>query len=295
MDFGEEVWRKVKVIGSGAFGTVSLAITNPKEICMPPFLAVKSAELSSAYTLTKEGRILPKLQGCPYIIGFYSHGVSIEGKEDKFFFNLLLEYASLGSLGDRIQQYSSAGLPESEVISYTRSILKGLKHIHNKRYVHCDIKPDNILLVPSYSDDSSSGVEDVVPKIADFGLAKRVGKRVKKDAEHLRGTVLYMAPESIVHNEFEPHTDVWALGCVVLEMLTGNQAWNWDPDDPLSSLLDRIGYSDELPVLPGKLSLEAQDFVKKCLVKNTALRWSPDMLLKHPFVSRKLNDKGSIQ
>ncbi|KAF5192812.1 Mitogen-activated protein kinase kinase kinase [Thalictrum thalictroides] len=297
MDFEEEeVWRRVKMIGKGGFGTVSLALTNPKHLFLPPVLAVKSAELSSAHTLAKEAHILPSLQGSPYIIGFYSHGITVEGKEGKLYFNLLLEYASLGSLGDRIADYSGCfkGLPEAEVMIYTRSILKGLKHIHKNNYVHCDIKPDNILLAPSYSEDSLSGVE-IVPKIADFGLAKRVGKKVKKDTDHLRGTALYMAPESIVYNEFEPHTDVWALGCVVLEMLTGRQAWNLGPDDPLSSLLNRIGYSNELPVIPGKLSLEAKDFVNKCLVKNTALRWSPDMLLKHPFVTIDNNDEQTFR
>ncbi|KAF5193597.1 Mitogen-activated protein kinase kinase kinase protein [Thalictrum thalictroides] len=151
---------------------------------------------------------------------------AIEGKEGKHF-NLVLECASLGSLGDRIADYSRCfkGLPEAD--------------------------------------------RKVVPKIVDFGLAKRVGKKVKKDAKHLRGTALYVAPESIVYNEYEPHTDVWALGCVVLEMLTVRKAWNWGPEEPLSSLLDRIGYSDELPLIPEKLSLEAQDFVNKCLVKNT--------------------------
>lgn len=107
------------------------------------------------------------------------------------------------------------------------------------------------------------------------------GTQWKGDKVRLRGTACYMAPESIRFGEFEPHSDVWALGCVVLEMLTGKLAWR----SPRSSLLDRIAHTEELPTIPETLSEPAAQFVKNCLVKNPALRWNLDMLLQHPFVS----------
>ncbi|KAF9614652.1 hypothetical protein IFM89_019629 [Coptis chinensis] len=252
-----QYWRRGKMLGHGSFGMVHLAYTNPtkKTSGFPPVMAVKSTAYAEAEALMKESDILMELQG---------------------------------TLGDRIREcYSDfgVGLPEAEVKYFTPMILEGLKYIHEHEYVHRDIKPDNILLVSS---SSGSSLTDIVPKITDFGLAERLDKEVKKDDEplFLTGTAPYMAPESICRNEYKPHSDIWALGIVVLEMLTGEDAWSFDVEyDSEDSLMSRIGYSDELPSIPSSLSTEARDFVNRCLVKNTTHRWSVDELLSHPFLA----------
>ncbi|KAF9597814.1 hypothetical protein IFM89_021899 [Coptis chinensis] len=178
-----QYWRRGKMLGHGSFGTVHLAYTNPtkKRSGFPPVMAVKSTAYAEAEALMKESDILMELQGCPYIIGHYSDDDNVENGHA--YFNVFLEYASLGTLGDRIRErYSDfgVGLPEAEVKYFTPMILKGLKYIHEHEYVHRDIKPDNILLVSS---SSGSSLTDIVPKIADFGLAERLDKEVKKDDE----------------------------------------------------------------------------------------------------------------
>ncbi|KAF9624878.1 hypothetical protein IFM89_015432 [Coptis chinensis] len=101
-----------------------------------------------------------------------------------------------------------------------------------------------------------------------------------------------MAPESIIRNEYKPHSDIWALGIVVLEMLTGQEAWSFEvDDDSVDFLLSRIGYNEELPSMPSNLSSEARDFVKRCLVKNTSIRWNIDELLSHPFLAADNKNK----
>ncbi|KAF9588178.1 hypothetical protein IFM89_007867 [Coptis chinensis] len=155
-------------------------------------MAVKSAKLGSSRSLQKENFILADLQGSPNVLGYYGDDVSIE--KGRQFYNLFLEYASLGSIGDRVRRCSRVGLPKVEVKGFTKGILKGLKHVHKSNYVHCDLKLDNVLLV-----QTSDGV---VPKLEDFGLAKGVGK--KKQQGSLRGTPLYMALESIHYAEYEP-------------------------------------------------------------------------------------------
>ncbi|KAF2322384.1 hypothetical protein GH714_013152 [Hevea brasiliensis] len=87
-------------------------------------------------------------------------------KDGKMLYNLLLEYASGGTLADLKKRSGGYGLPESDVKRYTRPILKGINYIHSHDYVHCDLKPDNVLLVPS-------GDGDFVPNIGDFGLPKK--------------------------------------------------------------------------------------------------------------------------
>ncbi|KAF8379214.1 hypothetical protein HHK36_028644 [Tetracentron sinense] len=283
-------WMRGETIGRGSFGTVSVAITRPINklpLHIPPLMAVKSAEISLSHSLQKEMKILSQLRDCPQIVRCYGDDITIEN--GILVYNVLLEYASGGSLADRIGN-SGVGLPEIEVRRFTRSLLQGLSHIHGRGCVHCDIKPQNILLVASSSSPNSSKkrrMSEEIVKIADFGLAKKVGQKRKRTDSglNMRGTPMYISPESVVYNEHEPHSDIWALGCTVVEMITGKPAWNIAQDTTVFALLHLIGYSQELPDIPGEMSKEAQDFVMKCLVRDSKYRWTADMLLSHPFVA----------
>ncbi|KAJ6733128.1 CCR4-NOT TRANSCRIPTIONAL COMPLEX SUBUNIT CAF120-RELATED [Salix koriyanagi] len=106
----------------------------------------------------------------------------------------------------------------------------------------------------------------------------------------IRGTPLYMAPESVNNNEYESGVDIWALGCAIVEMVTGKPAWNSKPGTNMLVLLIRIGEGDELPVMPEELSPEGKDFLSKCLVKDPTQRWTAEMLLEHPFVADQRKD-----
>ncbi|KAF2309389.1 hypothetical protein GH714_001874 [Hevea brasiliensis] len=119
-------------------------------------------------------------------------------------YNLLLEYAPGGSLADLINKYGGK-IPECDVRRYTRMILKGLSSIHNNGYVHCDLKPANILVFPSDQ-------QDFQLKIADFGLAKEPDEDNSRKFFYqytFRGTPLYMSPESVKHAEISPALDIW--------------------------------------------------------------------------------------
>ncbi|XP_020266864.1 mitogen-activated protein kinase kinase kinase 3-like [Asparagus officinalis] len=227
-------------------------------------VAAKSVPASKSSLLQREESVLNELKGCNQIVSC-SGRVSTFHVDGGELCSLLLEYIPRGSL-DKL-------LPLSEFAArrHARSILEGLRFIHGKGYVHCDIKPENILV------SGDGGV-----KIADFGLAKRRGEK----AEHsVLGTPLYMAPESIRRDEYEAPIDIWALGCVVSEVIMGRPAWSklWK-DDNVWSLMRRIGFGGELPEIPSEMSGEGKDFLMKCLDRDPATRWTAGMLLEHPFV-----------
>ncbi|KAF9625656.1 hypothetical protein IFM89_025141 [Coptis chinensis] len=97
-----EYWKRGEMLGQGSFGTVHLAFTDPtKTSSFPPVMAVKSTAYSEASSLMKENDKLIELQGCPYIIGHYGDDDNVE--DERAYYNMFLEYASLGSLGDRIK------------------------------------------------------------------------------------------------------------------------------------------------------------------------------------------------
>ncbi|XP_028113465.1 mitogen-activated protein kinase kinase kinase 17-like [Camellia sinensis] len=186
---------------------------------LPSLMAVKSAPFYKSRCLAKEERLLSDFADCPHIIRCFGEDLTIE-EDGEQWYNMLLEHAAGGSLADRIQSFGR-GLPESEVRRFTKSLLMGISYIHKKGYVHCDIKPHNNMLLVEEKDDFSMSlngkrkrVQESTAKIADFGLAKRAGKKLKakENKPRLRGTALYMAPESILRGEYEPHADIWTVG-----------------------------------------------------------------------------------
>ncbi|XP_059638679.1 mitogen-activated protein kinase kinase kinase 20-like [Cornus florida] len=276
-------WKRGRRLGMGSFGVVSLAEAYDEGRCNSPLLmAMKTAPLSLSCSLRKERDLLRELEGCPYVLRCFGDEVSTENGVELY--NIMLEYASGGSLGDCIQS-SGKGLAEYEVRRYTKNMLMGLSYIHEQCYVHCDIKPHNILLVGE--EDSASLINpklkrvENTAKIADFGLAMKIEE---KRSPKLRGTPMYLAPESVRHQEYQPPSDIWALGCTVLELITGTTPWHCEPHAETCALLYRIGLGKTLPEIPSWVSAEAKDFLKKCLVHDPKSRWSADMLLGHPFV-----------
>ncbi|KAK4416187.1 Mitogen-activated protein kinase kinase kinase [Sesamum alatum] len=261
-------WVRGEKLGQGSFATVSLAVPRGRSSCLPPLMAVKSCGVSHSSSLVNEKLVLEELKDCPEIIRCFGESFSCENGEKLY--NVLLEYASGGSLADKLKKSGDRRLPESDVREYTKSLLKGLRYIHKVGFVHCDIKLQNILLGPN------GGV-----KIADFGLAKRVGRKSGVPGCELRGTPMYMSPEMVSAGEQGAPADIWALGCLVAEMVTGAPAWS---SSDVAGLLMRIGVGEEVPAIPGILSEEGKDFLGKCFVKNPSKRWTAEMLLNHPFV-----------
>lgn len=252
-----------QTIGHGSFAKVSLAKPASKNSCnLPSLVAVKSCGVSHMASLVKERMVYEELKDCSEIVKCYGDSYTVEKGEKMY--NVVLEYACGGSLAEK-----GLKMVECDVGKCLKSILKGLKFIHDKGYVHCDVKLQNVLVF--------DGGE---VKIADFGLAKKSGERTKCEYE-VRGTPLYLAPETVVGGEQEPASDIWAVGCLVSEMVTGLPAWTCAD---VSSLLMRIGVGAELPEIPGSLSDAGKDFLRRCFVKDPSKRWTAEMLLNHPFV-----------
>ncbi|KAI3500439.1 hypothetical protein L1887_36260 [Cichorium endivia] len=266
-------WVRGKTIGHGSFAAVSLAKPINQSSGFPPLMAVKSCGVSHCDSLMNERMILEELQDCPEIIGCYGDSMTIENGQRLY--NVALEYASGGALSEKVKNSGGLRLSENEVRRYTNSIVKGLEFIHRNGFVHCDIKLQNVLLV-------CEGGNDAV-KIADFGLAKKTTATGELNSKYeIRGTPMYMAPETVVGGEQESASDIWALGCLVTEMITGNPVWNCSD---IGNLLMKIGVGTEIPEIPGKISEEAKDFIGKCFLKDPRERWTAEMLLNHPFVT----------
>ncbi|KAJ6424563.1 hypothetical protein OIU84_025361 [Salix udensis] len=255
-------WVRGKCIGRGSYGTVNLSFNKQTDAVF----AVKSAsEAQHVQALDNEIKVLSSLSS-PFIVKFLGDDVSFENSTTCR--NLHMEYLPGGTLADLASSNRLVGVDEQTVRSFTYCIVSALKYIHSRGIVHCDVKGRNILL-----GNNSDSV-----KLADFGSAID-----DASGEPLlpRGSPLWMAPE-VIRGEYQgPESDVWSLGCTIIEMVTGEPAW----EDRGADSLSLIGFSNEVPELPSKLSVLGQDFLMRCLKREPNQRWSCDQLQQHPFLA----------
>lgn len=240
-------WVRGKCVGKGSFGSVNLAFNKQTGAVF----AVKTAsEANQVQALDNEIKILSSLSS-PFIVKFLGDDVSFENS--RACRNLHMEYLPGGTVADLASSTQRfADVNEETVRSFTYCIVSALKYIHSRGIVHCDVKGRNILLGHSF---------DSV-KLADFGSAidATCGEPLLP-----RGSPLWMAPEVIKREYQGPESDVWSLGCTIIEMVTGKPAWEDHGVDSLS----RIGFSNELPELPSQLSVLGQDFFEEVFGEGT--------------------------
>ncbi|XP_062201694.1 G-type lectin S-receptor-like serine/threonine-protein kinase At2g19130 isoform X1 [Phragmites australis] len=128
---------------------------------------------------------------------------------------LVYEHMPNGSLDIHIFQSQAAVLKWSTRYQIALGVARGLAYLHadcRDCIIHCDIKPENILLSDSF-----------VPKIADFGMAKFLGRDFSRVLTTMRGTIGYLAPEWISGVAITPKVDVYAYGMVLLEIVSGRR------------------------------------------------------------------------
>ncbi|CAI9114730.1 OLC1v1015518C1 [Oldenlandia corymbosa var. corymbosa] len=258
------MWEKKEELGAGEFCTVYLA--SYKSSSGNSIAAVKTARLDESTGLEKEARLLKELNGNPYVLQCYGEAISFE-EDCGHVYSLFLEYANGGSLSDLIARYDYK-MSESDVAKYTFMLLKGLSYIHEKGLIHCDIKPENILV---FVDEEGYSYL----KLADFGESMKVGEKKTR----FRGDPSYRPPESIKEGIEGPSADIWSLGYTVLKMMMGRkQIWkDYNHSEPAE--------------IPNHVSETGKDFLMRCCFQVLpSSRWTADQLINHPFIQENIKE-----
>ncbi|MEK6642547.1 MAG: serine/threonine-protein kinase [Planctomycetota bacterium] len=144
---------------------------------------------------------------------------------------LVMEYVDGASL-DKLIEKSPSGLPIPAVRNFLRGILQALEYAHGANVIHRDIKPANILIVGGHSKLPESLSPDDV-KVTDFGLGLageitassivQSGSLLAEDGKSISGTLAYMAPEQRDGGETDARSDLYSVGVVLFEMVTGKR------------------------------------------------------------------------
>ena len=192
-----------KKIGEGAMGAVYRAFdTQTKRDVAIKMLAPGTLHGRWLARFKQEARTIAHLEH-PFVVPLYDYSLP-EGNEPPF---LVMRYMKGGSLADKIAQ---GRLPTEEVSQILRRIASALDAAHARGLIHRDLKPGNILLD-----------QDGYTYLADFGIVKDTNAEESLTIGQQLGTSLYMSPEQILGEKLDHRSDIYALGVVAFEMLTG--------------------------------------------------------------------------
>ena len=210
----------------------------------------------------RETRVLSKLAhpNCVSVIDF--------GVDDAPY--LVMDYAG-GTTLRALLDDAKLKLPDS--VSILRQVLAGLAHAHAQGIIHRDIKPANIMI----SDEIGTGRH---VRLLDFGLARLASASNLTQSSVAIGTPSYMAPEQTLGGEVDARTDIYQVGVVMFEMLTGERLFVADDTSTLLEMHRTARVPRIAEVSPGAESKPGMDeLVQKALAKSPADRWQSAMEL----------------
>ncbi|MFZ2054624.1 MAG: protein kinase [Candidatus Aminicenantales bacterium] len=256
-----EKYKIVEEIGRGGMGVVYKAedVQLQRTVALkflPPHLA-DSPELKERFLI--EARAAAALSH-PNICVIHEVGES-EGRSF-----IAMEYVEGDTLRDKIKK---GPLKAEEASDIAIQIASGLGEAHHKDIIHRDIKSANIMLTAKGQ-----------AKVMDFGLAKLRGGSSLTKSQTTLGTVAYMSPEQAKGEEVDGQSDLWSLGVVLYEMLTGELPFKGDRD---LSIIHSIVHEDPKPIKLRKppVPAELQQVVAQALKKNQESRYrSAEEMLK---------------
>ncbi|KAG1330836.1 MAP3K epsilon protein kinase 1 [Cocos nucifera] len=182
--------------------------------------------------------------------------------------HIILEYVENGSLANIIKPNKFGPFPESLVAVYIAQVLEGLVYLHEQGVIHRDIKGANILTT-----------KEGLVKLADFGVATKLTE-ADVNTHSVVGTPYWMAPEVIEMSGVCAASDIWSVGCTVIELLTCVPPY-YDLQ-PMPALFRIV--QDVHPPIPEGLSPDITDFLRQCFKKDAMQRPDAKTLLQHPWI-----------
>lgn len=170
----------------------------------------------------------------PHLVALHDAHLAADGDSTPTF--LVMELVDGEDLRSRLER---GPLPEEEAVEVAAAIAEALVVVHEAGMVHRDLKPGNIL----FADSSVPGARPVV-KLADFGIAHLVGSERITTIGTVIGTAGYLSPEQVFGGEPGPAADIYSLGLVLLEALTGVREY---PGSPVEAVAARAARDPRIP------------------------------------------------
>ncbi|GAB2889751.1 SUMF1/EgtB/PvdO family nonheme iron enzyme [Microbulbifer echini] len=243
-------YRIVRKINQGGMSTVYLAIQRSvgRQVALKVMSPVLNADPIFSERFQREANIVGQLSH-PNIVGIHDIG------RYRSLNYIAMDYMSGGSVAERLARGPMEPL---EALNVVRQIAMALDHSHSKGYVHRDLKPENIL----FREDGSA-------VLSDFGVARAVAHTTRMtNSGMVVGTPHYMSPEQARGNTIDGRADLYSLGVVFYEMLSG--AVPYLAEEAVAIAIKHL--TDPIPKLPARYALY-QSIIDRALAKDPVKRF----------------------
>ena len=264
-------YKVIRLLGEGSFGKAFLCENQSTNlICVIKQIVVEGMNQKEKDDVFNEATILGKLDH-QNIIKFFE---VFDSKIPKHTLNIVTEYADGGDLSEKIKSQNNKPFTESEILDYFTQICLALKHIHEKKIIHRDLKSGNIFLMKSG-----------LVKLGDFGIAKGFKNTMDK-AKTMVGTPYYLSPEILENKPYDAKSDIWSLGVLLYEMMTFKMPFNASSLPMLSVKIMRGNYTPP----PSVYTKDLREIVSKCLMVNPSKRPTIQEILRMPIIQNRIRN-----
>ncbi|XP_052459948.1 serine/threonine-protein kinase ULK1 [Carassius gibelio] len=276
---GQYEFSRKDLIGHGAFAVVFKGRHKQKHDFEVAVKCINKKNLAKSQSLLgKEIRILKELK--------HENIVSLlDFQEISGCVYLVMEYCNGGDLAEYL--HSKGSLSEDTIRVLLQQLAGAMSVLRSKGIVHRDLKPQNILL--SYSTGRRSNPNNICIKLADFGFARYLQGNTM--AATLCGSPMYMAPEVIMSQNYDAKADLWSVGTIIYQCLTGKAPFQASTPQELRLFYERNRSLS--PSIPRETSSHLRHLLLGLLQRNHGERMDFDELFHHPFLEASNSMKKS--
>ncbi|XP_004518624.1 serine/threonine-protein kinase unc-51 isoform X2 [Ceratitis capitata] len=279
---GDYEFSSKDMLGHGAFAVVYKGRHRKKHFPVAIKCITKKGLIKTQNLLGKEIKILKELTEL-----HHENVVALlDCKESQDCVNLVMEYCNGGDLADYLTVKGT--LSEDTVRLFLIQLAGAMKALYTKGIVHRDLKPQNILLSHNFG-KTLPAPSKITLKIADFGFARFLNDGVM--AATLCGSPMYMAPEVIMSLQYDAKADLWSLGTIVYQCLTGKAPFFAQTPNELKGYYEKN--ANLAPKIPSGVSPDLRDLLLCLLRRNAKDRISFESFFNHSFLQGKRNISAS--
>ena len=262
----------IKELGCGSFGRVFLA----RHIKTKVLYAIKAIDKKNKTNIEerpyfrRELEVMYKIHH-PNVVKLFGHF------EDSNYCYFIMEYISKGNVYNLLTLDKKKQLSTKLVATIMKDVISAAYFLHNMNppIIHRDIKPENVLLN-----------DGIVAKLTDFGWSNYIQE--EKERKTVCGTPIYLAPEIIKEQGHDERVDIWCIGVLLFELITGKVPFHGPDIESLKSNILHLKI-----VWPKEMNPDAKDLISKILKLDPNQRLPLEDMLKHPFFLKYFPDAPS--
>ena len=255
----------IKELGCGSFGRVFLARHKKTKVQY----AIKAIDKKNKTNIEekpyfrRELEVMYKIHH-PNVVKLFGHF------EDNHYCYFIMEYISKGNVYNLITADKKKQLNAKVVASIIKDVISATYFLHNMNppIIHRDIKPENVLLN-----------DGIVAKLTDFGWSNYIEE--EKERKTVCGTPIYLAPEIIKEKGHDEKVDIWCIGVLLFELMTGSVPFQGKDIESLKSNILHLKIT-----WPKEMNKDAKDLISKILKLDPSERITLEEMLEHPFFTK---------